>query len=57
MTLKERKRVMVEYLKLKLHEEDWHGVCDAANDLRELEVLLSLCPRPLSEHDHVSTPS
>lgn len=33
-----RKQLMIEYLRLKLEEQDWHGVCDAANDLRELEV-------------------
>lgn len=29
---------MIEYLKIKVEERDWHGVCDASNDLRELEV-------------------
>jgi len=36
----EEKRIMIEYLKLKVHQEDWHGVADAANDLRELEVYI-----------------
>jgi hypothetical protein len=28
---------MVEYLKLKMEEEDWHGVQDAGSDLRDIE--------------------
>jgi len=35
-----RKNFMIEYLKLKVTEEDWHGVADAAMDLREIEVEL-----------------
>lgn len=38
MTLTERHAVYVAYLKMKVEEEDWHGVSDAANDLRELEA-------------------
>lgn len=33
-----RRVVLIEYLKMKVDERDWHGVSDAANDLRELEV-------------------
>lgn len=40
MDLAEQKRVMVAYLCLKVQEEDWHGVADAAMDLRELEIHL-----------------
>jgi hypothetical protein len=29
---------MIEYLKLKIFEEDWHGVCDAGMDLRDLSI-------------------
>lgn len=36
------KQLMVEYLELKLREKDWHGVADAAMDLRELEVEILL---------------
>jgi hypothetical protein len=32
-----RKEVMISYLKLKLEEQDWHGVQDAASDLRDIE--------------------
>lgn len=31
-----RYSIMVGYLRLKFEERDWHGVCDAANDIREL---------------------
>ena len=31
-------RSLVDYLLAKVHEEDWHGVSDAANDLRVLEA-------------------
>lgn len=34
--LLEQKLGMVEYLKLKLLQEDWHGVADAAMDIREI---------------------
>lgn len=34
----ERHHIYVVYLKMKVDEGDWHGVCDAANDLRELEA-------------------
>lgn len=28
--------ILVSYLKLKVSEKDWHGVADAAMDIREL---------------------
>lgn len=31
-----QKQGMVEYLELKLSQEDWHGVADAAMDIREI---------------------
>lgn len=34
----QRIALMVEYLRLRLEMGDWHGVMDAAADLRELEV-------------------
>ena len=30
--------VMVAYLLLKVKQRDWHGVSDAANDIREMEA-------------------
>ena len=32
------KQVMIEYLKLKVLQEDWHGVADASMDLCEIEA-------------------
>lgn len=32
---------LVEYIRLKITQEDWHAVSDAANDIRELEALRS----------------
>jgi hypothetical protein len=39
---------MIDYLLLKVNENDWHGVCDAANDLRVLEAELKVI-REISE--------
>jgi len=38
MTYEEHRRVLIEYLKAKVELADWHGVSDAANDLRVLEA-------------------
>lgn len=38
--LEQSKKLMVSYLQLKLSEEDWHGVADAAMDLRDIEAKL-----------------
>lgn len=35
--LQKRKIQMVEYLLLKVEEEDWHAVQDAGSDLRDIE--------------------
>lgn len=32
------RQILIEYLKMKARREDWHGVSDAANDLRELDA-------------------
>lgn len=40
--LQRQKKEMVEYLKLKLSIEDWHGVQDAASDIREIEAQLKV---------------
>lgn len=37
-----RKGVYIQYMHLKIKEEDWHAVSDAANDLRELEILIKV---------------
>lgn len=41
-TLQEKLALMEEYLKLKMRERDWHGVADAAMDIREIEAQLKL---------------
>jgi hypothetical protein len=33
-----RRIVMKSYLGMKMEEEDWHGVQDAASDLRDIDV-------------------
>lgn len=38
MTYEEHRRTLIEYLKAKTEVADWHGVSDAANDLRVLEA-------------------
>lgn len=30
--------VMIAYLMLKVRQRDWHGVADAANDIRVMEA-------------------
>ena len=34
----ESRKTMVDYLLLCVKREDWHGVSDAANDLRVIEA-------------------
>ena len=34
----QQRKVYVDYLLMKVQQADWHGVSDAANDLRELEA-------------------
>lgn len=33
-----RRSALITYLKVKCDQADWHGVSDAANDLRVLEA-------------------
>ena len=33
-----QEEIMIEYLLLKVRQKDWHGVSDAANDLREMQA-------------------
>ena len=40
--LEQRRASMINYLKLKIEEEDWHGVADAAMDLREIEAKIEM---------------
>ena len=31
-------QVLIDYLQVMIARRDWHGVSDAANDLREMEA-------------------
>lgn len=42
MTLEQKIEQMIQYLQLKVVEKDWHGVSDAANDIRVLEAKLEV---------------
>jgi hypothetical protein len=33
-----QRQVLIEYLQVMVAREDWHGVADAAMDIRELEA-------------------
>ena len=33
-----QKQILIDYLQVMVALEDWHGVSDVANDLRELEA-------------------
>ena len=32
------REILIDYLIMKARQEDWHGVSDAANDLREMDA-------------------
>lgn len=36
------REILISYLQVKVKEEDWHGVADAASDIREIETKLKL---------------
>lgn len=38
LTLLGHRTTMYAYLQMKVSAEDWHGVSDAANDLREIDA-------------------
>lgn len=33
---------LIHYLKMKVEQEDWHGVQDAASDIREVEAKIEV---------------
>jgi len=35
--LNDARRVLIDYLRIKSIEQDWHGVQDAASDLRDID--------------------
>lgn len=36
--LAHQREVLISYLRVKMHTEDWHGVMDVACDLREIDA-------------------
>lgn len=44
-TLDRDKEIMIKDLLMKVRRQDWHGVSDAANDLRELEIELKFAQK------------
>lgn len=42
-----RRATLIEYLKVKVDQCDWHGVSDAANDLRVLEAEYQPALKPI----------
>lgn len=40
--LKGQRESMITYLLLKVNSEDWHGVADAAMDLREIDATMKV---------------
>ena len=40
--LRSHRAKMIDYLQLKLEQEDWHGVADAAMDLREIDAKIEV---------------
>lgn len=40
--LKAHRETMIEYLKMRVFVQDWHGVMDAAADIREIDAKLHL---------------
>jgi hypothetical protein len=45
LLMNRRHEVLKEYLLEKVKEADWHGVSDAANDLRVLEAKIERCEK------------
>ena len=38
MSLDNAEKIMIQYLLFKVEQKEWHGVSDAANDLREMQA-------------------
>lgn len=45
MMYEQQRALYIAYLTMKVAEADWHGVSDAANDLRELEAEYKILTR------------
>lgn len=53
MTPREQYEAYLVYLRMKIEQKDWHGVADAAMDLRELEAS---CPELKKDRDPPAPP-
>lgn len=53
IALRAQRMTLIAYLQMKVDEADWHGVADAAMDLRELEVALRLTSGESAAHHWV----
>lgn len=55
--LEHQRQVLIDYCQQKLYAGDWHGVADAAMDLRELDVAIAIRERqqPLPAWESIST--
>lgn len=42
MSLEDQREILITYLNMKVSQNDWHAVSDAANDLREVELKLRM---------------
>lgn len=40
--LERRRKLLIDYLDDQVEHEDWHGVMDAAADLREIDAQLAV---------------
>ena len=49
MSLDNAEEIMIQYLLLKVEQKDWHGVSDAANDLREMYATIIPIKEPLAQ--------
>ena len=45
-TLRHRRAQLIAYLHMKAEAADWHGVADAAMDLRELDIEIAVRSEP-----------
>ena len=46
--LQKRRAVIIADLACKVEAEDWHGVADAAMDLREIDAQLKVIENPVA---------
>jgi hypothetical protein len=42
MGLRAEREILIAYLKMKVEIEDWHGIADAAMDIREVDAKISV---------------